>query len=394
MVKEVLAMKKALGMIIRSLETDAELGGFIDNAKKYGHKLDAVIVAYTHRISPTAEKKLNEKAPFYAININNPQYIRSQFRNMGISEDTAETLLKCPIDTTGGLVPYGYNRNLVLMEALLREMDILFFADSDVFPVVLKKKDGRLITQEMDFLGEHLKHLTTGAEVTTGEYSGYNILPHAKFDDMDALLQGLQKSEMLDYWKSSETHRCLTIQSEDRAAQESSKILGGNCAFRLSEFSRLPPFFSTHYIHNDEMFLGRGEDTVLGAEISKNGITCMDIKLNPLHDTYKNYPLEPDLLGDRTAQERLYYACTGWVGRNPFLNYLLGNSLKETREYQRERLVPGLRALSQYTKNQKFNNVIGNFDTSWDNVNRYISEYQRVLEAWGEFCQIIDSGYQ
>jgi hypothetical protein len=126
---------------------------------------------------------------------------------------------------------------------------------------------------------------------------------------------------------------------------------------------------------------------VLGIGIVKNGTVCTDIGFNPLHDTYKGYPAEPDLQKDPAVQERFYYACTGWVGRNPFLNYMLGNDLQSTKELQRGSLERGLRALAGFTSNPRYNGVLRNFETSWDNLGRYISEYEQVMDAWREFIE-------
>ena len=384
-------MKIALGMIIRSLDSDMELMGFIENAEKFGHKLDCVIVAYTHQHDPEIERKISDKIPFYAVDIKNPQYSREKMRHLGISDETARVLLECPVDTRGGLVPYGFNRMMVVMEAILRGIDTLFFVDSDVYSKVLKRDaDGQIFEEEVDFFGAHLEHLNSGSEVTTGEYSGYNILPHASFDGMDAFLAGVQKSNMLEYWSTSESHRCLVVQADNVEAAPCKKILGGNMAMKLSTFAKLPPFFSSYYMHDGELFLCRGEDTVLGQEIAQGGITCMDIGLNPLHDTYKEYPKEPDLQGDVMVQSRFYFACTGWVGRNPFFNHILGNDIRATREYQRENLERGLRALADYTSNPKFIGVINNFDASWNSLGRYINEFECVTEAWQKFMERVN----
>ena len=377
-------------MIIRSVDSDLELLRFIENAETHGHKLDCVIVAYTHQLDPRVERNLSKKLPFFAVDIKNPRYGYEQLSRRGVSGDAAQTLLKCPVDTKGGLVPYGHNRTVVLIEAILRGVDILFFVDSDIFPLVLKRTDtGLVVEEDVDFFGTHLEYLNSGSQITTGEYSGYNILPPASFDGMEDLLAGVQKSEMLEYWQSSDTHRCLAVQPSERKVKPCTKILGGNTAMKLSAFSRLPPFFSSHYTLGGELFLSRGEDTILGIGVARSGTVCTDIGLNPLHDTYKDYPAEPDLLGDPAAQNRFYYACTGWVGRNPFLNYITGNDLQSTREYQRGRLERGLRALAEYTANPRYYGVLRNFDTSWDNLGRYINEYEQVLEAWGEFTERI-----
>jgi hypothetical protein len=383
--REVKPLKIALGMIIRSLDSETELMGFIENAEKYGHKLDCVIVAYTRQLNPRVEQIINKKLPLYAVDIKNPNYCKQQMLRRGISDNTARALLECPVDTKSGLVPYGYNRMIVVTEAILRGMDVLFFVDSDVYPTVLRKTPEGLFTEERDFFGTHLEHLNNGSDVTTGEYSGYNILPPASFDGMADFLTGVQKPEMTEYWQTSETHRSLALQLDEYEPKPCNKILGGNMAVKLSAFAKLPPFFSSHYTHDGELFLCRGEDTMLGLEIARSGMVCTDIGLNPLHDTYKNYPVEPDLRSDPSIQDRFYYACTGWVGRNPLLNHLLGKDLQETKEQQRLHLERGLRALVSYTANSRYNGVLKCFDVSWDSLGRYINEHDRVLEAWHEF---------
>jgi len=372
-------------MIIRSLDSDAELMRFIENAEVFGHKFDCVIAAFTQRLDPRAERNLNKKTRFFAIDTKYPRYCIEQFRQRGISDEDARVLLECPVDTSAGLVPYGFNRTLVVIEAILRGVDTLFFADYDVYPTVLKETPDGYSVEAVDILGAHLDHLNSGSQVTTGEYSGYNILPPAMFDGMEDLLAGLQKEDMLEYWQSSSAHRCLSLQPSATEPKPCTKILGGNTALKLSAFADLPPFFSSYHTVGGELYLNRGEDTMLGLGIAKNGITCTDIGLNPLHDTYKNYPDEPDFRGDPMVQDRFYYACTGWVGRNPLLNYMRGEDLQSTREYQRGRLERGLQALAEYTSNPRYNSVMRNFDTSWDSLGRYISEYEGVLEAWDGF---------
>ena len=383
-------MKTALGMIVRSIESDTELMNFVENAEKYGHKLDCVIVAYTHTHDPKVEYNLSRKIPYYAININNPHYCRDHMRQRDISELMINTLLECPVDTKAGLVPYGFNRTIVVMEAILRGMDTLFFVDSDVYPKVLKKKQDGFSLEEIDFFGAHFEHLNAGSQVTTGEYSGFNILPPASFEGMGDLLAGVQKPEMQKYWETSEEHRCLVVQADKIEPKPCKKILGGNMAIKLSAFAKLPPFFSSHYTVDDVLYLCRGEDTMLGMEIAQGGIECTDIGINPLHDTYREYPAEPDLRGDKAVQERFFYACTGWVGRNPLFNHVLGNDLQVTREHQRAHLEKGIGALAEYTANQEFNKVLKNFDKSWDSIGRYIMEFNRVTDAWNSFKKGVD----
>ena len=385
-------MRIALGMITKSLDSDIEILRFVEYAEKYGHKLDCVIAAYALKLDPNVESRLNEKLPLYTADIRNPRYCMEQFRRRGISDVAAKTLLECPVNVEAlrGVVPYGFNRTIVTIEAILRGIDILFFVDSDVIPSVLKMTPNGIMEEEVDFFGSHLEQIKVGSHITTGEYSGYNILPPALFEGMEELLLGLQKSDMFEYWRSSETHRCLTVQQPEPEIKPCTKILGGNTAITIDSFSVLPPFLSSYYMVEEELFLCRGEDTVLGLGIAESGLVCTDIGLNPLHDTYSDYPAEPDLKGDAAAQIRFYYACTGWVGRNPFLNHIRKADLQATREFQRERLEPGLRALADYTSNPRYFSVLNNFDVSWNNLGRYVDEYQRTLEAWGEFIKRSD----
>ena len=383
-------MKIALGMIAKRIDSDAKLLQFIENAEKYGHRLDCVITAYSHGLDRAAADKLSQKLPLFTADIFDPRFCAEEFRRRGIPAAAAKTLLECPVPFDKGVVPYGFGRTIVLMEAMLRGVDLLFFVDSDVLSVVLKPAAGGPVTEEVDFFGAHLEHLREGSLVTTGEYSGYNILPPASFGGMDELLIGLQKDDLLAYWRTSDTHRCLVTQPYERTPEPCAKILGGNTGIKLSAFSVLPPFFSSYYRVGDEVFLCRGEDTILSAEIAKNNITCTDIKLMPLHDTYKNYPAEPDLKNDPAVQDRFYYACTGWVGRNPFFNHIRGNDVNAVRKLQREKLEIGLSALADYTSNPKFLGVMNNFNISWDNLGRYVNEYERVTDAWATFIERSD----
>ena len=99
-------MRVALGMIIRSLDSDIEILRFVENAEKYGHRLDCVIVAYALRLDPVAVSRISEKVPVFPININDPLYCAQEFRHRGVSEKAARTLLTCPVDTDRGIVPY------------------------------------------------------------------------------------------------------------------------------------------------------------------------------------------------------------------------------------------------------------------------------------------------
>jgi hypothetical protein len=212
-------------------------------------------------------------------------------------------------------------------------------------------------------------------------------LPPAEFEGMGELLIGLRKGEMQEFWKSSMDHHCFITQPQLELPCPCTKVLGGNAGFRLSAFSSLPPFFSPFYTDGKDYFLARGEDTGLGPAIIQTNTVCTDVQMYIYHDTYDGFVMAPDLKNNAATQKRFYSACTGWIGRNPFLSALLGEDKREIRDFQRAHLAIGAAALAGYTSNQAFSTLTEKFDISWDSFERYKNEYKNVLEAWAEFGQ-------
>jgi hypothetical protein len=376
-------------MITRTLDSCIPILRFIENAGKYGHTLDIVIATHSLGVSPQVTAGISKRVSFCTIDLYEPQSRIDQLKRLGVSEYSATALIGCPDTGGSGLVPYGTNRNAVIIEALLRGVDILIFADTDVYPSVISIKDGQPVFEEIDFFGCHLKHLNAGSQITTSEYSGYNILPPAEFEGMYDLLLGLRKDDMRAFWESSMDHQCFIAQPQLKVPVPCAKVLGGNMGFWLSAFSVLPPFFAPYYTDGEDFYLARGEDTGLSPSIAKTNTVCTDIKTYVCHDTYDGFDRIPDLKNNAATQKRFYHACTGWIGRNPFLSALLGEDIREIRDFQRAHLTIGSRSLANYTSNPIFGTLTEKFDISWDNIERYSNEYERVLEAWSEFCQIV-----
>ena len=160
--------------------------------------------------------------------------------------------------------------------------------------------------------------MSLGATVTSSDYSGYNILPPASFEGMTDLLWGLHKEDMSEFWQSSEIHGGLIVQEAGESnLQPTTKVLGGNMGIRMSALMMLPPFFSPYYFYNKTPLLARGEDTLMGLAASRSHI-FLDIQTPIFHDTCGDYPQIPDLQNNSSVRDRLYYACTGWIGCNVF----------------------------------------------------------------------------
>ena len=380
-------MRIFLGMITGRLDYSCSIIGFLENAEKYGHEISGVVATCSRGADEDYIAEAGKKAPLYLIDLNTSSYLKEMFKKLGVSRRSSAALLDLPDNLGSGLVPYGFNRNQVVAEAMLRGADILIFIDSDVLPFVLAEKDGEIVQKDVDFFGSHLKHLTAGADITTSEYSGSNILPPARFDGMDELLIGLKKENMIPYWKNSEKHLCVTLSSEEAEPCPCDKVLGGNAGFNLKVFSVLPPFYSPYYTAPDGFYLARGEDTVLSAALKPAGVKCTDIQTPIFHDTYGNWPEIPDLRTQPSAQARFYYACTGWIGRNPFYIRRLGEDTDALLDNMRRNLITGARAAAEYTGNERFLTLADKFDICRNNKEHNENEFEALSEAWSEFIK-------
>lgn len=241
-------MRIAIGMIVRDILSAHPLTDFLDNAEKHGHALDRVIIVYSHQADPGAVEELRSRTNLSLIKLQSNERAHLIMKEIGVRHSSIHQLLYCPLIDAHGLIPYGFNRNQALMEAMFTGTDYLIFVDSDVRPEVLRKTpDGAVQSEEIDFIGAHLHGLSLGADVTSSDYSGYNILPPASFDGMKDLLWGLHKESMADFWQNSEAHRGLVIQEDQNAEpQPTTKVLGGNLGIRMSALTTLPPFFSPY----------------------------------------------------------------------------------------------------------------------------------------------------
>ena len=381
-------MKIAIGMIVRDLLFAHPLTDFLDNAEKYGHALDRVIIVYSHQADSKAVEELRSRTNLSLIKLQSNERAHLIMKEIGVRHSSIHQLLYCPLIDAHGLIPYGFNRNQALMEAMFTGTDYLIFVDSDVRPEVLRKTpDGAVQSEEIDFIGAHLHGLSLGADVTSSDYSGYNILPPASFDGMKDLLCGLHKETMTDFWQNSEAHRGLVIQEAQNAEpQPTTKVLGGNLGIRMSALTTLPLFFSPYYFYNRTPLLARGEDTLMGMAASQSHIRCLDIQTPIFHDTYGDYPKVPDLRNDSRVRDRLYYACTGWIGRNVFFRWKTGHTPSEFTQRNRQ-LAAGAKALARYTNDRRFLYLpdIQSAAESW--LPDMIGQYQKSKEAWNELTE-------
>ena len=382
-------MKKiALGAITNYINSIHPFINFIANARAYGYKLDKLIICYSHGYKSEVLERLKQTVDVDLIQLNYDPEFRKELKNLGLSKKEIDFFLRTPEFDYHKLIPYGKRRNLVLLKALITEpkLDYLFFIDTDVNPSLLMSADGR--TQTINFFGRHLSYLKKeNVVITTSDYSGYYIIPPLEFKGVKKLLTGLQKRKAYKRVKNLENNLSLANPKQNQI-RKTNKILGGNHALDLNYIKKLSPYYSTSYIYNGIFYLGRGEDTLLGLEVPDQKHKIIDIDTLIFHDLYGNFPKKPDIR-DKNVQKRLFYACTGWLGRNPFLNWYLKEKnlinrekFKNRYKTQKNALEIGAPLLAKYTKNDDFNLLPDIFSAAWLQLDQMVENYENLSKNW------------
>ena len=385
-------MKISIGVITKDFNSLEPIDEFLENASKHNHKIYSIIIVYSHGCDFRLVESLEKKVKVFLVKINDAPEIKEQLIKMSLSTENIEILINCSALKKHGLVPYGLNRNYALIKALLSGSEALVFIDTDVYPRVLIKENDEVKEKEIDFIGRHLEYLKKEEVIiTTSDYSGYYIIPPMRFAGMNELFIGLQKEGAYEFLKNFDEHNCLNLDNnKKRKVFKTSKILGGNVAIKLSALKELPPFFSTVYNVDSENVLSRGEDTLLGVKLKKSDKKCIDIDTKIFHNTFGNYPEIPDIKRDDSIRDRFYYTCLGWIGRNPFLNWLKGEDVEEVKNRQKKNIIIGSKAVASYLNDERFLILPEALEISYHNLERVISEYKNTLRAWNDFIKKLE----
>jgi len=378
----------ALGAITNYLNYTHPFMNFIANARAYGYEIDRLIICYSHGYKNKCLERLQQTVNVDLVQLNYDPEFKQELKNFGLSKKEIAFFLRTPEFDYHQLVAYGKRRNLVLLKALIAEpkLDYLFFIDTDVKPRLLLSAEGN--TQVINFFGRHLFHLAKeNVVITTSDYSGYYIIPPLKFNGVKKLLTGLQKNDAYKKIKNLENNLSLA-DPEQKNIKKTNKILGGNHALNLNYIKKLSPYYSTSYIYNKELYLGRGEDTLLGLEVPDQKHQIIDIDTHIFHDLYGDFPKKPDIR-NKKVQERLFYACTGWLGRNPFLNWYLKEKniinrekFKKLYKTQKNALKIGAPLLAKYAENDNFNLLPEIFSAAWLQLDQMVANYENLSENW------------
>ena len=119
---------------------------------------------------------------------------------------------------------------------------------------------------------------------------------------------------------------------------------------------------------------------------SRSHIKFLDIQTPIFHDTYGDYPKIPDLQNNSSVRDRLYYACTGWIGRNVFFRWKTGHAPTEFTKRNRQ-LADGAKARDRYTNDRRFLYLpdIQSSAEAW--LLDMVKQHQKTKEAWAELTE-------
>lgn len=384
----------AFGIITHDLLSRSPIIDFLNNAIKYGHTIHELIICYNNEVDNKVVRELATYCPIHLVKRGEYDLMEKPLLKLGLEHKDVATILETPLNKKYEKVSYGTSRNYILTTALLNDHDFLFFFDSDVFPKILTEFNGEESKfKEIDFVGSHLKALRKDDNIvaSTSDYSGYYIIPKMKFPHLHELLHGIQKEDQFERITTND----LPVVSIENGINicRTKKILGGNLAINLQNYKYLVPFFSETLVVDNECYLGRGEDTLFGPIIESVGGKCIDIDLLIFHNCFGDFPLKPDINIEKNVN-RFYYACMGWLIRNPFYNWVqtefYSNDFdKEEIEKRYISISKGSKYAAQYFKDERFLKLPKTFRMSYDNLDKTVEKFRRLIEAWNKFKNLL-----
>ena len=193
-------MKISFGVISRFINKTSPFVNFVENAKEYNHNINLFIMGYKDYIDKNVLKKLERYCPINELKIGSDD-LKKELSKLGLTTNEIESLIGTPYLKKYNMISYGTSRNYVMIDAILNNVDVLLFFDTDVYPQILFEDERHKYRfKEIDFVGSHIKVLSSSPHivVTTSDYSGYFIIPHMNFPHLENLLYGLQKEDSFD----------------------------------------------------------------------------------------------------------------------------------------------------------------------------------------------------
>lgn len=295
---------------------------------------------------------------------------------------------------------YAMKRNVVLYFALKNKMDYLIFLDDDEYPIATININKSIVWKGQEVISTHINNILH-TDMTHGHHCGYiSPIPHINFDNIlteeDFKLYIESISNDIINWESIKekmdnggiTFANLEIINNKKIEHVKEIngmkfISGANLGFNLNHIDKIFPFYNPPG--------ARGEDTFLSTSIGE----C-DIRKVPcytFHDGFGVY--EHLLLGvlpnalkvvnpdQGEVTNRFLKASLGWIRYKPLLLYITNHENFEKNilkiNHDLKITIPKICA---YFKNEKFNEILTEFNFYCENVKEHYNDFEKTKLAW------------
>ena len=92
--------------------------------------------------------------------------------------------------------------------------------------------------------------------------------------------------------------------------------------------------------------------------------------------------------------DRFYYACMGWLIRNPFLNWIRDKYAITTEEIDKDKryesLLIGSRSAAEYFNDKRFLKLTKAFQLSYQKLEDDIKHYEDLMSAWKKLRRLLN----
>lgn len=231
---------------------------------------------------------------------------------------------------------YGHKKNLATLIAIQNNYDSILYWDDDEYPVVCSGDCKAVTWRKTDILGEHIKALNSGADVSFGYWSGYVSPIPARISKILSSQVAIQLAKAIAPGSDVITEKSFIQpqtsfvfvdkcpeQKEIQTEFGGKWISGGN--LMLSVKSIASGIIPALYTPNDS----RGDDTILSTGLEKAKVVAVPAGI--FHDAFNefngirigDYPkvIEPPQSDDQKLKEtcRFAAALSGWLAYAPLL---------------------------------------------------------------------------
>src|SRR6056297_2542538 len=98
--------KVAIGVITNYVNTLSPYLDFLNNARKYGHTVSDMIIAYSHTANKLITDRINQEVNLHLIKLNSDPQFRKQLQNIGMTKRDINILFYSENFEKYGIIPY------------------------------------------------------------------------------------------------------------------------------------------------------------------------------------------------------------------------------------------------------------------------------------------------